>query len=309
VTQVGEQGRRTLEQERRAGRLRVGRVIGPRRLEQDRDVRPRHADAAREVEPGLDRQLAVGGELDVRDHAEDVLLERGERVPRILVRAAQDDLGTRPHPHDLVRDVHALGHQPTRVVEQLGVDRRQERRVVPDVVLDQDDDLDPHRLGVVDDVAAIFDVLDDREQDPRVALPDEGSLDRREIVVAGELADVAGVEREQDHRDVAAQLLDPARQLGAVHVGEVEPADDQVEPTAGLAQHLERLGTRRHRGQAGSVVQVEVAKLADDALADLAGFLEHERVVRARDEQDVHDAVPHQVVEILEPAAGRHRGT
>src|SRR6185436_12579439 len=86
------------------------------------------------------------------------------------------------------------------------------------------------------------------------------------------------------------------------HVRELEAADDDVEP-ARLAHQRQRLGAGRHRGQPRPVVQVEVAELADHALPDLPRLLEHERVVRARHEQDVHDAVPHQLVEVGTAAA------
>jgi len=48
---------------------------------------------------------------------------------------------------------------------------------------------------------------------------------------------------------------------------------------------------------------VEVPELAQDPLGELARLLEQEGIVGTRDQEDVHDAVAHQVVEVPEPAA------
>ena len=67
-----------------------------------------------------------------------------------------------------------------------------------------------------------------------------------------------------------------------------------------VARELERLGAARDAGQAGRVVEVEVEELAEDQLVELAVLLEDERVVEARDQQDVLDAERHQVLEALD---------
>ena len=57
--------------------------------------------------------------------------------------------------------------------DQLGVDGRQERRVVADVVLDHEDHLARRHAPCRGRRSAVLDVLDDRDQDAGVALPQE----------------------------------------------------------------------------------------------------------------------------------------
>ena len=61
----------------------------------------------------------------------------------------------------------------TRLRDQFGVNDGQERRVVTDVIFDHEQDRHAHGSGVVEDITLVFDVLDDRDQDADVALPEE----------------------------------------------------------------------------------------------------------------------------------------
>ncbi len=65
--------------------------------------------------------------------------------------------------------------------------------------------------------------------------------------------------------------------------------DDQVE-AARPRPAPARLRAVRHVGDARRVPHVEVEKLAEDDLVQLAVLGEDERVVQARDQQDVVDA-------------------
>src|SRR5262249_32764166 len=138
-------------------------------------------------------------------------------------------------------------------------------------------------------------------QDAGVALPHEHPLDVLALVAAEELLELLGVEGEQHDGHVQAFLPHPPRQLEHVHVPDVEGRDHEVEALL-PPQEEERLLAARHPGDARDVVEVEVAELAEQALAELARLLQQEGVVRAGDEQDVHDAVAHQVVEVVEAA-------
>src|SRR5262249_25288202 len=146
-------------------------VLGAARLEHHRNVGLAVADPAGELHAGVLRDLAAGGELDVRDDAEDVLLVVGEVPPRLLVGSREQDLRLGLEAHQPMREVDAFRHQVVRVVHQLGVDRRKERGVVADVVLDDQDRLDAEDARVVSDVGAVFDRLDDRRNEPDVPPP------------------------------------------------------------------------------------------------------------------------------------------
>ncbi|OLB61200.1 MAG: hypothetical protein AUI11_10665 [Acidobacteria bacterium 13_2_20CM_2_66_4] len=207
-----EQRRRSFQQERRADRSRERLVLGAVRLQHHRDVGLALAHAAREFETGVARNRAAARELDVRNHAEDVLFEIGEVLPCLLERAAQQDLRLRLEPHQLVRQVHAFGQQPVRLPHQLGVDRRQKRRVEADVVFDDEDRLHAEFAGIVRDVAAIFDVLDDGGHQAHVALPEEHTIDRRALAGRHDLAGLAHVVRERDDRRVDPRVAHAARE-------------------------------------------------------------------------------------------------
>ena len=63
------------------------------------------------------------------------------------------------------------------MVHQLRVDRRQERRVVTDVVFDDEDRLHAEGSGVMHHIPPILDVLDDGRHEPDIALPQEHTIE------------------------------------------------------------------------------------------------------------------------------------
>jgi hypothetical protein len=307
VPQLLEEQRRPLEQEVRADAVGEGLVLGPRGVQDDRHVGPGRPHLAGELGPRLGHLLPRPRELDVRDDAQHLVRVAPEGLLRLLPRGAEQDLRPRPHAQDLLREVQALDDHALRVVQQLRVHDGQERGVVPDVVLDEDDHLDPDDPGVVLGVPPVLDRLDDAHEHPRVALPQEGPLDGRGVLAGLEVGELPGVPGEEDDGHVQALGPRAAGELGRVHVREVGGRDDQVHPAV-RPGHAERLHPRGDAGEAGRVVQVEVPELAQHPLGELAGLLEDERVVGGRHEQDVHDAVLHQVLVVVEPPpSGRGR--
>ena len=195
-----------------------------------------------------------------------------------------------------------------RVVQQLGVDHRQERRVVADVVLDQQDHLHARPRRCRARVAPVLDRLDDRHQDAGVALPEEHPLEAAQRPCAPGTRLSSRVSHASSTTGTSRPSpAGPAGQLGGVHVGEVRGGEDQVDPACSRAIRSASVarGDARERG---GVVQVEVAELAEQPLGELADLLEDERVVGRRDEQDVHDAVAHQVLVLVREAASRRSG-
>ncbi len=237
-------------------------VLGMRGVQHDRNVRMGHSDALGEVDSGGRLLDPVARKLDVRDHAQDIGVEALEGALRLLPGRAEEDLRPGPHAQDLLREVGGLPDQPSRVVEELGIHDRQERRVVAQAVLDQQDDLHADRFDVVRRVLPILDRLDDRHQDARVAQPDEGALDRSQVVAGREVAHLLTVPSEHHHRRGGALGADPLRELDRVHVGELRGGDHEVE-AAPLAHQAERLGAGRDRRETGGVVEIEVAELAE----------------------------------------------
>ena len=298
LPQVVQQRRRVFQQERCADRSGERFAVRPARLKHHGNVRLARAHEAGELDAGLARQRAGLRKLDVRNHAEHVLFVPVEVLPCLFERAAQQDLGPRLQSHQLVREVDPFGHEAQRVIHQFGVDDRQERRVEPDVVLDDDDRLHAQRPRIADDVDPILDQLDDRRQDPHVALPEKDAGQIGGVVPRHEIAGGARVVREQRHRDVAAAFADAARERRGVHVADVQRADDQVVAAVGRGAR-ERFGARRHARQRRWMADVEIEELTEDQLVELAVLRERERIVQAGDEQDLLDAEVRQVDEAL----------
>ena len=200
AAQPAEEEARALEQERRADRLRMGLVLGPRGLQHDGDVAATLAHGAAEGQARQRIERAFPGKAHVGDDPEDLVGVAVEARPGLLVVVAEEDLGARADAHQLVREIQPLGHQAQRVVDELRVQEREERRVVADVVLDEDDGGHADHAGVVGDVELVLEVLDDRQQDADVALPQEEALERRDVLGVGELVERALVVGEEHDR-------------------------------------------------------------------------------------------------------------
>ena len=297
LPQIVQQRRRVLEQKRRAHRTRQRLVFLAARLQHHGNVGLPRPNPPGELDARVGRQRAAHRELDVGDDAEDVLLVLDEMAPGVLERAAEKDFRPRLQAHQPVREVDALGHEPQRVVHQLGIDHRQERRIEADVVLDHEDGLHAERAGVVDDVDPILHQLDDGGQDADVALPEEHAGEIARVVRGHEIGDGAAVVGEQRHGRVGARLAEAARERQRVHVADVKRAEHQVVAAAGRPR--QRLRAGRDPRQRGGMAEVEIEELAQDELVQLTVLGQRERIVQARDEQDLLHAEFRQIDELL----------
>ena len=296
--QFAQHRRRPLEHERQPRCFGALQVLGAPRLHQDRHVGHLLANGARQVEPRIPRQNAPARELDVGDDPEHVVLVRRPALPRFLVRRAQQDLGARAQPHQLVRQVAPFAQRVGRLPDDLGVHRGQQRRVVPHAVFDEQHHAHARRGRVVRDVALVLDVVDHRQQDARVALPHEAPVDARQVGARLKLLELAVVVRQHQHRHVEPRVGQLLRELRRVHVARVDRRDHQVE--LALCRGLgHRLRAARHVRDVRRVMRVEVDDLAHHQLVQPAVFLQRERIVQARHEQDVLHPVGHQVLKQL----------
>ena len=128
-----------------------------------------------------------------------------------------------------MRHVHAFAHHAPGLRDQLGVDHRQKRRVIPDVVFHHQHDGHAHIARVMRYVALVFDVLDDRNQNPDVALPQKDSIDVADRIARDEVFYLAIVIGENHHWNVETRFLYLVGQLGGIHVANFQIRDDQVE--------------------------------------------------------------------------------
>jgi len=114
-----------------------------------------------------------------------------------------------------------------------------------------------------------------------------------------ELLKLAIVVAEEDHGDAREAATDLAREVGGVHLLRVHGDDDHVEPPVG-GEEAEGLPGARGRVEARGVAEVQPVVLLEDEVGDLALLLQDERVVAARHQQHLADAVGHQLLEALE---------
>src|SRR5213592_2930431 len=206
ATQLLQERRRVLDEKGRADGARQRLILDAARLQHHRHVGLAYTDTLREIETGIAGNLPVTGKFDVRNHAQNVLFVIDEVLPGLLVRPAQQDLRLRLHPHQLVREIHALRHQAVGVVHQLGVNGRQERRVVADVVFDDQNGLHTELARIVHDIPPSLDVLDDSGDQTDVALPQEHAIEWRRPAWLEQLRDFTHVVGEDDDGGVDARL-------------------------------------------------------------------------------------------------------
>ena len=297
--QVAQHGGRTLAQKRVALGMGARHELGAAGVEHDRDIGHQAADHVRQLETGVGRELAAHGKLDVGDDAEQVFAIRDRLAARLLVIAAKQNFGTGAHAHQLVRDIEPFTEQAARLGDHLGIDDRQKRRAVADVVFDQKNDGHAHGRGVMLDVALVLDVLDDGDEDADIALPEEDAVDIGQRIARNKILNLAVIVGEHDDRYIEPGLLDLAGQLGGAHLADRQVGDDEVEARIGAGQ-LNRLRTAGDMGDAGDVLEMQFERVADQQLVEPSVFAQNERIVEARHQQDVAHAEGHQLLECLE---------
>ena len=152
-------------------------------------------------------------------------------------------------------------------------------------------------------VALVFHELDDRDQDARRSLPQEDAVDVGNRIARDKVLDLAVVIAEHDHGNVEPGLAHGARQIGGVRVANREIGHDQVELRIGLRQ-FKRLGATGDMGDPGNLPQVQLQRFVDQEFVQPAIFAQDERIVEARDQQNILHAKRHEVLETFETLFG-----
>ena len=297
VADPPQQVPRTLQQEVGADAPRPRFVFRTARVEDRGDIRTHLAHGGDEALARLAVGPALPGELDVRNHPEDLVGERREGIPRFLVVVAEEDLRPAADPVEFLREAQPFRDQLPGLLEDRLVHDRQERGVVADAVLDQQDGRDPEVAGVLGRVPLVLDVLHDRQEDADVALPDERLFEVAASAPREVLAYRAGVVAEERDRCLPPRLAEPVREGPDVHVAEIRRTDHQLEPVRGVGEAFEGLGPGRHLRHPRQDPEVQVEESREDPLVELAVLGEDERVVVAQHEEDFVDPEPQQIGE------------
>ena len=183
----------------------------------------------RQFEASLWTEFTLPGKLDVRDQAEEIVAIFLHQAGGVFKIGTQQNSRPRLHAHKFVRHVDAFLNHAPRLFDQLGIDNGQERGVVANVVFDHEQHGNAHGVRVVEDVALVLDIFDDRNQNASIALPEEDSFDIGDWIARDEILDLAMVVAEHDDRNIEPGSLDFTRQLRSIHVADGEVGDDQVE--------------------------------------------------------------------------------
>ena len=258
VPDLAQQVPGALQQEVRAhaaGECLVLRTAG---VEDRRNVRPHLAHRGDEALARLRVGPAAPGELDVRDHPEDLVPVGGEVVPGLLVAVAEQDLGPPPDAVELLGEAQPFRDEFPGLFEDRLVSHRQEGRVVADAVLDEQDGGNAQPAGVLRRVPAVLDLLHDREEDADVPLPHEGLFEVLAVVPRQVLAHRAGVVTEERDRSLAARVAEAVRERPDVHVPEVRRGDHELEAVGHPGDAFERLVARLHLDHPGKGPEVQV---------------------------------------------------
>ena len=277
-----------------------------RRLHDKRHVRVAGTYLAQQTGACLRVFLSLAGERGVGDDPEDVVLVLLVEAHCLLVGACQHDFRTSAHTQRPLVAVECLGGELLALLQHEAVEVGQHGRVEADGVLHHENHLYSDLLDVVRQVHLVLDELDDGEQQVGVAQPAEDILEDAQVLVFHAGGDAVRERGEHDERDVRVTLLDAVGNVERVAVVAARHADDQV--VAHLVEPLPRLLHGRHLCEARRVAEAQVHVLVEHLLVDASVVFEHERVVGVGYQQDVIDALRHQVdersvleVELVQP--------
>src|SRR5579862_652406 len=287
--------------------MRAGAKFRAARLQNNRHIGREALHHAREFETGFGAELPLPGKFNVGNQAEDVVAIFLDKFCGFLEVRTQQNLRPRLHAEQFVRDIDAFLNHTSRLLNQLRVDDGQKRRVVANVVFNNQQDRNTHRACVVQHVALIFDVLDDRDEDAGVALPQEDAVDIGDGIVCDEILDLAIIVSDDDDGNVESSATDFAGKLRGVHIADGEIGDDQIELRIRFGDR-DRFSAARNVRDAGNLAQVQFERFVDEEFVEASVFAEDERVVKARDQKDVLDAEGHQVLETFEALFGVEDG-
>src|SRR5579863_1811773 len=200
-------------------------------------------------------------------------------------------------------DVQSFANDAPRLGDQLGIKRRQKRRVITDVIFHYQNDWYADGTRVVKYVALVLDVLHDGNQNADVALPQKQSFDIRDGIAFEEPLDLTVVVGQHHHGSVEAGVLDLARQLCGRHVAHFQVGDDQVETRLRACQG-QRFGAAGNLRDPWNLLQVQLKRLADQQFVQTAVFTENVRVVQAGDQKNVMHLERHEILEAFKEALG-----
>ncbi|GBE31048.1 hypothetical protein BMS3Bbin04_02089 [bacterium BMS3Bbin04] len=118
-------------------------------LHQDRKVFTTRAYAVDQTNSSLRILLTFTIVFDVGYHTQHVLPVPEIRFPGFLIVSTEENLRACTHAQNLVREVHALPQQRLALLHQLTINHWQIGGIEADVILNQENGLYAHHLGIM----------------------------------------------------------------------------------------------------------------------------------------------------------------
>ncbi len=239
------------------------------------------------VPAGKERETAV------TDDPQRVVGKAVVERPCLLVVAREHYLGTSTHAQSLERGVECLGGKLQALLQHEAVQVGQDAAIEAYVVLDQEYHLHARAAYVMLQVHAVLHELDDAQEQFGVSQPAEHVLKGREILVLHPAGDsvAEGCEHHDGHTGIV--VLDGARDVEDTVVLGGGHADDQVYLLGG---HVGLGGMlARHLYEAGREAEPQPGILGEYLLVHAPVVLEDEGIIGVGYDEDVADALEHQV--------------
>ncbi len=298
IRQVVREGFGTLHEETRL----EGRSDGPHAflggLHEDGHLGIVLADHPAQVDAGVQlllRGLVAGmqDETDVGDDAQHVGLVFLVQGHGVVVVRGHEDLGPGAFPQALLALVEGVADGLAVLKEDQAVQLRQVSGVVPDGILHEEDALHTVLQDVHRCVPAVFQELDDGDDQVRGVVPAEDAVEVARVPVLHLPVNLLGKGRQEDDRGFRVDFLHPAGELEHIDFTHIVHRDDKVELGTGL-HHGESLHGGFGPQEFRRVRQVQFRIFDGDPGLDPAVLFQGELVIVVAHEEDPADPSCHQ---------------
>ena len=219
-----------------------------------------------------------------------IFLEYGNRL---VIASCQHHLRSSPLALCGGMGIERLLRKILALLQDIIIQVGQNRRIIPDSVLHQQNHLHSRLLDVVVEVHLVLNQFDYREDEVGVSKPAEDIVKHREVLVLHASRYTMRERRQHHARNVGRVLLHLSRHVEGIVVGITRHTYHEVDGS--IAQHLVGLLRRTHLSERGRVSQSQVHILVKYLLVHTSVVLQHEGVVWICHYQHVEDASCHDI--------------
>ena len=157
-------------------------------------------DVLGKFDAGVRILLPFAEKIDIRDNPQNIVLIFPVVLPCFFVCCAEKNLRTCTHPQEFVGKIYPFGNQTQRLFQRFGINKRKIRRIETNTIFDKNNRLNARSGSIVFNVQPVFDILDNGNDDAKISLPDEHSVENRGVVVREQFRQFTVVIRQYDNR-------------------------------------------------------------------------------------------------------------